>query len=165
MKALVTGGRGFIGSFLVEELLRSGFEVNCLLRKKKNELGWLEGLAFNYIEGDLHNDESLKQSVKGVDYVFHLAGATKARNMEEFDRINADGTRNLLEATVKANPKIDKFVLVSSLAAVGPSTNGHPKAESELAQPISNYGRSKLEAEQIALSFAQKLPVAILRPP
>jgi len=165
LKALVTGARGFIGSHLVEALLKKKYEVRCLLRNKKGADTWLQDLDVEVVEGDLTRPESLLGAVKDMEYVFHLAGSTKAYSKGEFDKSNFCGTKNLLEATAKANPELKRFVHVSSLAVGGPSRNGKPLTEKEASQPVSNYGRSKLKAENAALEYAKKIPVAIVRPP
>ncbi|MCH7679771.1 NAD-dependent epimerase/dehydratase family protein [candidate division KSB1 bacterium] len=165
MKALVTGARGFIGSHLVEALLKKKYEVRCLLRKKKVAAAWLQDLEIEIVEGDLTRPESLLGAVKDMEYVFHLAGSTKAYSKGEFDKSNFGGTKNLLEATAKANPTIKRFVHVSSLAVGGPSRDGTALTENEPSHPVSNYGRSKLKAENAALAHAKEIPVAIVRPP
>ncbi len=164
MKALVTGARGFIGSFLVEKLLEQGHEVRCLLRRKSGH-SWLDGLDFETVQGDITQAASLETAVQNVDVVFHLAGCTKALNRAGFYRVNVDGTRNLLEATAKYNPQLSRFVHVSSLAAAGPTRNGRPLLESEKPFPVSNYGKSKLESEHVAQEFCADLPITIVRPP
>lgn len=163
MKALVTGGRGFIGSFLVEALLEKGYEVHCLLRK--GSLGWLKGLDIRRIDGDITEPEALQSAVRNMDYIFHLAGALKARNLTDFQKINAGGAKNLLEAVGRNNTGVSRFVLVSSLSAAGPSPAGRPVTETDPPHPVSNYGKSKLLAEKIALEYANKFPVTIVRPP
>lgn len=165
MKALITGARGFIGSFLVEELVASGFEVYCLLRQKKTANDWLAGLAIHPMEGDILEPASLQAAVKGIDYVFHLAGLTKALNREQFYEVNVQGTVNLLDAVRDRDSTIKRFVLVSSLAAAGPSPDGKPVTETDPARPISDYGKSKLQAEQTAEAFASDVPISIVRPP
>lgn len=165
MRILVTGARGFIGSFLVEALLTRGDTVRCLLRDNKKAAGWLSGLALEIVTGDINDKPSLQKAVRGVDSIFHVAGITKARNRSEFDRINFEGTQNLLEAAHQFNPDIRRFVLVSSLAAAGPSLNGHPVTELDTPHPISNYGQSKLKAEEAVRRYRDRLPVTIVRPP
>lgn len=165
MKALVTGGRGFIGSFLVKLLLAKGIQVRCLLRNKRKDQRWLTGLDFEHATGDITEPNSLLPTVEGVDYVYHLAGLTKSSFKSEFHKINVEGTRNLLDATLKINPNLRRFVLVSSLAAAGPSPDGNPLTESDPANPMSDYGKSKLKAEEIALKYSQKFPMSIVRPP
>lgn len=165
MKALVTGARGFIGSFLVEKLFEQKYEVKCILRKKGVGLKWLEGLDIIEVEGDLLDPESLISAVKDVDYVFHLAGLTKALKTEDYYEANVTGTKNLLEAVVKMNPSIKRFVHVSSLAAGGPSFDGTPLTEEQQPYPVSHYGKSKLESEKVVTQYFDKLPVTIIRPP
>jgi nucleoside-diphosphate-sugar epimerase len=165
LKALVTGGRGFIGSFLVEKLLQSGYEVRCLLRNKGKGFGWLNGLDIEFYEGEITNPDSLTHAVQGVDYVFHLAGATKSNSKIEFYKINTEGTKNLLKATQEFNRKVKRFVFVSSLAAAGPGQAGKPVTESDPPKPVSHYGKSKLKAEQATRSFSKEIPITIIRPP
>ncbi len=165
MKVLVTGARGFIGSHLVEALLKKNYAVRCLLRKKKGAQTWLQDLEVEIAEGDLTRPESLLGAVKDMDFVFHLAGSTKAYSKWEFDKSNFEGTKNLLEATIKSNPGIKRFVHVSSLAVGGPCQSGKPLTENQPPRPVSNYGRSKLKAENAALEYAKEIPVVITRPP
>ena len=77
LKALVTGGTGFIGSHLTEALIEKGVHVRCL-RRKTSDLKWLKGLPIEFVHGDCNDKTSLEKAVQGVDWVFHLAGVTKA---------------------------------------------------------------------------------------
>lgn len=164
LKALVTGANGFVGSHLVEELLSRGYQVTCLVRKTSN-LRWLSGLKVEYVYADISQKESLKNVLKEMDFVFHVAGLTKAKSQEEYFRANYWGTKNLIEACVEDNPQIRRFVYVSSQAAVGPGKDGQPLNENSLCNPITDYGKSKLEGEKIVLEYSSKLPVTIIRPP
>ena len=114
----MTGGTGFIGSHLVEALLKEGIEVRCLVRDP-NKLSWLAGLDVEAVRGDCAAPAGLSDAVKGVDYVFHAAGITKAVKPQDYYSVNAQGTENLLRAAIKEAGRIRKFVLVSSQAAVG----------------------------------------------
>ncbi len=163
-KALVTGANGFVGSHLVEHLLDRGYEVTCLVRKT-SDLGFLAGLKSEYRYGDVTDIASLKEALKGVDFVFHAAGLTKAKSREEYFRANSLGTENIVSACFEVNPQIRKFVYVSSQAAVGPCGDFKPLDEDADCQPLTDYGRSKLEGEKKALAFKDKIPVSIVRPP
>jgi len=161
---LVTGGTGFIGSHLVEALHQKGIRVRCLLRKT-SDLKWLSGLPIETIFGDCSEKNSLKEAVKGVEWVFHLAGVTKATHKKTYFESNAIGTQNLIQACLEQNAPIQKFIYVSSQAAAGPCRNGNKKKESDPCDPVSAYGESKRMGEELALAHAHELPLLILRPP
>lgn len=162
-RVLVTGATGFIGSHLVERLARRGVFVRCLVRKTSN-LRWLQGLDVEYAYGDITEYGTLTSAVTGVDTVFHLGGMTKAHTEEELYLANANGTVNLIKAVVENNPRLKRFVYVSSQAAAGPSPDGGPIAESDPAHPITPYGESKLSGEEAVLTFHSQIPVTIVRP-
>lgn len=163
-KAFVTGATGFIGSHLVDELLKKNYGIKCLIRKSSNTK-WLKGKPVEFIEGDLFTDEVLKRALSDVDCVYHVGGVTFARKKEEFFRGNVDATKSLLEACYKYNPKITKFVHVSSQAAVGPSFDGKPIDETRDYFPLTTYGRSKVEAEKAVIGYFDKMKCTIVRPP
>ncbi len=162
-RVLVTGGTGLVGSHLVESLLRQGYAVTCLVRNP-HRLRWLQGMGVQIVQGDCNQPESLAAAVRGVSTVFHSAGLTKSKHVREYYLVNHIGTKNLLEACARHNPAIKKFILVSSLAAAGPSTNGRPVREDDTPRPVSDYGRSKLLAEEEALKYKDAFPVVIIRP-
>jgi len=164
VKALVTGGNGFIGSHLVELLLRKKYDVRCLVRKT-SDLRWLQNLPVEFVHGDLFDPLALQNAVTGVDYVFHSAGLTKARTKEEYFRANHLGTKNILDAVTTHNPSVKRFVLMSSLTAAGPGTDSTPITEDRAAHPITTYGRSKLRAEQECARAMPLLRITIVRPP
>jgi len=164
MKALVTGASGFIGSTLIQELNTRGFEVSALMRKTSSAAN-LEGLKYERLEGDLSDLRSLKSAVKGMDYVFHLAGTIFGPNRQYFFEHNSEGTRRLAEAVAENCPSLKRFVFVSSLAAGGPSLSASPRTESDSDAPVSAYGWSKLSAEHTLLKFKDRYPISILRPP
>jgi nucleoside-diphosphate-sugar epimerase len=99
-----------------------------------------------------------------MDYIYHLAGVTKAKRIDEYYRANQQGTRNLLAAVKEHNPHLRRFVFVSSQSATGPSPSVTPIDENALPTPVTNYGKSKLGAEQECEKFFQDFPVTILRP-
>ncbi len=164
MKAFVTGSTGFIGSHLVDSLLKKGFDVTCLVRKSSS-LRHLEGLNVCLVKGDCCKADSLSEAVRGSDYIFHIAGLTKARSQDDFYNANVAGTENLLKAVLKSGLSIRRFFYLSSLAAAGPSHNGTPLNEDCEPNPVSVYGRSKYEGERLVYDHRDKLPVTIIRPP
>lgn len=164
MKVLVTGGNGFIGSFLVEQLLNDGHAVRCLVRRTSN-LQWLKDLDIELFYGELRDPSTLVAAVDDIDLVYHLAGVTRGRREADYIEGNYTATVNLLHACQNVGSASQKFVFVSSQAAGGPSPNGKLLTESEAQHPISAYGRSKLLAERAVLKFAQQRPATIVRPP
>jgi nucleoside-diphosphate-sugar epimerase len=165
MKILVTGGSGFLGSHVVEQLSAEGHDVVALVRKSSNSrfLQSLKNVELAY--GAVEDREAARRAMRGVDAVIHSAGLVKARDEEEFIRTNAGGTENLLDAAMEVAPNLKRFVLISSLAAIGPSDDGRPIATDRTPSPVTRYGRSKLEAERRALARKGDLPLTILRPP
>ena len=163
MRALVTGATGFIGSHLVEGLLQKGVQVRCLVRKT-SDLSWLKSLSIEVVHGDCSNKASLGEAVKGVDQVFHLAGVTKAIEEKTYFEVNALGTENLIHACLENNPRLQKFIYLSSQAAAGPCQNGGTKKESDQCEPVSAYGHSKRMGEEFALAHTHEIPLLILRP-
>ena len=161
--ALVTGGTGFVGSHLVELLLSRDYDVTCLVRDPAR-LRWLTGLNVRIVTGDCSQPASLDAAVRDVSVVYHVAGLTKSYRARDYYRTNQLGTRNLLEACGRHTRAIRKFVLVSSLAAAGPSRAGRPVSDRDVPAPVSDYGRSKLRAEEEVLRFKDRFPVVILRP-
>ena len=163
MKALVTGATGFVGSHLVERLLADGHEVVATLRPT-SDTRWLEGLPAERRVASLDDPESLRRAVEGAEWVFHVAGLTRARSERVYMATNAEGTRRLLEAAAEAR-SVQRFIYVSSLAAAGPSADGRALVEADEPRPLPGYGASKLAGERAVAEFADRLAVAIVRPP
>jgi nucleoside-diphosphate-sugar epimerase len=160
----VTGGTGFVGSHVAEQLLEQGFTVRCLVRSSRTRLSWLEGLSVDVVKADMTDAKALTRHCEDIDYIFHVAGSTKVLRNSGYRVGNVEVTRNLLLAAAQ-HPHVKKFCLVSSLAAVGPSYDGQPLTEESPCRPVSLYGASKYEAEQLARRFFDRLPIVILRPP
>ncbi len=164
MIALVTGATGFIGSHLVELLLKQNYAVRVLLRKTSDTV-WLKGLPVECVYGDLFDTVALQNAVSGVDYVFHSAGVTKAKTPEEYYRGNTEGVVNMLDAVIRHNPGLKRFVQISSQTAAGPSPGITPVTEETTPAPITTYGKSKWKAEQECAQRLEKIPITIVRPP
>ncbi len=164
MRVLVTGASGFLGSHVAEQLSAAGHQVVALVRKssKVDFLKTLKGVEFAF--GDVADRDSIKVAVKGADAVIHSAGAVKARSPEEFHQINVGGTENAFFAAKEAAPDLKRFVFVSSLAGAGPSEDGRPVSITS-RNPVTHYGRSKLDAEDFLEGHKDSLPITMIRPP
>lgn len=156
-KVLVTGGAGFIGSNLVDMLIENDFEVSVLDNLSS---GKMENLPekVKLIKGDIRDSETVKQAMKDVDIVYHLAAqASVAVSMKEpllDGTINTIGTLNLLDHALKA--EIDHFIFFSTGGAIYGEPDQIPPNENSSEEPVSVYGASKLAAEKY-IAFYEKL--------
>lgn len=167
MRALVTGATGFLGYHICAALKKCGYDVAGLVRHTSNYSG-LKELQIELRYGSLDDPASLLTALKNCDYIFHSAGLIKATHPDQFFRANHLGTRNLLKAAlalINQGQKIQRFIYLSSLAASGPSRDGHPMDEQTPSAPITAYGHSKLAGEQETLKFRDLIPVTVIRPP
>ncbi len=164
MRFFVTGGTGFIGSHMVELILSQGWEVVCPVRNTAS-LGYLQETEVEVIP--LKSIEDYTAEAPSFDYVIHLAGATRALDYEGYKTANVDLTKRLLElfSGDVSGSLIKRFVLVGSQASCGPCTDDcTPVCETDPTYPVSLYGRSKLEAEEVARNYAERVPITIVRP-
>lgn len=167
-KILITGASGFIGSFIVEEALRQGFETWAAVRGSSSRQ-FLQDERIHFIELNLSSEEQLRGQLKGhdFDYIVHAAGVTKCLNKEDFYRINTEGTKNLVHAILDLKMPLKRFVYISSLSIMGAIHEQQPYQEireDDTARPNTAYGRSKLEAEHFLDTVASRVPYIILRP-
>ena len=168
MKILITGASGFIGSFIVEEALKRGFETWAAVRKSSSK-AYLQDERINFIELNLSSKEQLVEQLKGkgFDYVVHAAGVTKCLNKQDFSRINTLGTKNLVDALMEVGMPLKRLVFISSLSIFGAIKEQQPYEEireTDSPQPNTAYGKSKLEAEKYLESLGTRVPYIILRP-
>jgi UDP-glucuronate 4-epimerase len=174
-KALVTGCAGFIGSHLTEKLLEEGWDVTGLDNfhqyydkklKIKNLEFFLKNKNFTFYEGSILSEPDLESLNSEFDCIFHLAAIAGVRNSienpDEYFRINKIGTKNLLEKF----SKVKKFVFASSSSVYGDiEKHETPVKEDHPLNPISPYGESKKQAEEICQEFSKthSIQVVILR--
>jgi UDP-glucose 4-epimerase len=158
LRALVTGGAGFIGSHLVDRLIKDGYEVvvldNFFSGEIKNIKHHPDSRRFHLVRGDVRNPGDVREAVKNVDAVFHLAAVVSVplsiENPSLVNDVNVRGTLNLLEASLKADVK--RFVYASSCAVYG-EADTLPINERHPTSPISPYAASKLAAEYYCKVF------------
>jgi UDP-glucose 4-epimerase len=164
-RVLITGASGFVGFHLIEEALKNNLEVYAAVRKS-SKIDHLKSLDIKYTYPDFTDITSLKKEINEnkYDYIIHAAGVTKAKSQKEYNQINAAYTNNLAKAVLESDIKLKKFVLISSLAAVGPlnSLQGVITEQTPPA-PVTAYGKSKLLAEENLKTFSS-LNYNILRP-
>lgn len=164
-KVFITGGTGFIGSTLVDELIKKNYEVKCLVRKTSNTK-WLKDKPVELVHGDLWNKEILTNALKDVDYVYHVGGVTFAKKKEDYFKGNAEATKSLIEICSNSNPNIKKFIHLSSQTVTGPSLSAtSPVNEETPCNPITTYGMSKLKAEEHVKEYFDKMNITIVRAP
>ena len=168
MKILITGASGFIGSFIVEEALKKGFDTWAAVRKSSSK-EYLKDERINFIELNLSSKAQLIEQLRGhdFDYVVHAAGVTKCLNKQDFHRINTEGTKNIIDAILELQMPLKRFVFVSSLSVFGAIKEKQPYdeiRETDIPQPNTEYGRSKLAAEKYLESLGSRVPYIILRP-
>ena len=156
---LVTGGSGFLGQALVPRLLAAGAKVR-VLDTAAIPAAWqgkVEGIV-----GDIRDAAAVDAAVAGMECVLHCAAALPIhRSAKLIHGVNVDGTRNLLDASVRHGVK--SFLFVSSTAVYGLHKE-HPITEANRMIPVGPYGESKVLAEQVCASYRDRLHVAVIRP-
>ena len=163
MKALVTGATGFTGSALCERLIRDGWDVSAFVRASSNTAE-IEKLGVHCIENDIRDAGSVRESFPDVDVVFHIAAAYRAEHADhtEFQRVNVDATRHLLEEALRRG--VPRFVHCSTVGVQG-EIEDPPAAEDYRFKPGDHYQESKLEGEKVAIEFVDRgLNVSVVRP-
>ena len=158
MKYLVTGGAGFIGSNIVEELVRRGESVRVLdnfsTGKRENLAEFLDGIEL--IEGDIRSYHIVREAVEGIDVVLHQAALPSVprsvRDPITSNEVNVSGTLNLLDVAKEA--KVKRIVFASSSSVYGDNPE-LPKHEGMIPKPLSPYAVSKLAGEQYCGVFSR----------
>lgn len=156
----ITGATGFVGRCLLKCLQESENEIICLSRQK------VEGgtSSVRWIAADLRDAKIYARDLERADFVIHLAGVVSSKSKAAYYETNVEGTGRLLEACQKTQGLLQRFLYMSTIAVMGPGFDGRLLKESDACAPESEYGKSKLEAERMAASYAASIPVVILRP-
>lgn len=174
LKVLITGADGFIGSHLTEALVNSGFDVRAFVCYNSfNSNGWLDSVSndlkkkIDFFPGDIRDPNGVREAMKGIDVVFHLAALIAIpfsyHSPDSYIDTNVKGTLNIIQA---ARDNKVKRVLVTSTSEVYGTAQFVPITELHPKQPQSPYSASKIGADAIADSFYRSfdLPITIVRP-
>lgn len=164
----LTGATGFVGSAVARLLLADGFAVRALVRPSSNRAN-LSGLDLDVVDGDLRDGAMLRQAMRGVRHVFHVAADYRlwAPDPAEIIRANVEGTRAIMAAAL-ANG-VERIVYTSSVATLRPSDDGTPVDETSPlreADAIGAYKKSKVLAERLVERMVadDALPAVIVNP-
>ena len=165
MKYFVTGATGFLGGVLVRKLREQGHEVHASVRDPEKAQD-LQTIGVKLFKGDVTDKESMREAMRGVDGIYHVAGWYKigAKDKRDAERVNVQGTRNVLELMQQLN--IPKGIYTST-CAVNSDTHGKVVDESYRfsGKHLSEYDRTKAAAHKIAKEFIAKgLPLVIVMP-
>jgi nucleoside-diphosphate-sugar epimerase len=160
MRIFVTGGTGFIGQHVCKRLVERGDEVFALVRSPKKAAVLPAGVKV--VEGDLSIFADPATKLPECDVVIHLAAVIAADTLEQYEAINFDAVKNLLDCLGRQSWKPTRLLFASSLAASGPSPAGTALTERDPLHPIDPYGDAKARAE--ALVAAAPFPTTSFRP-
>ena len=169
---LITGAGGFIGSHLVEEFVKAGYDVKAFVRyNSRNSWGWLEDTdvkdQIEVVAGDIRDYDSVEQALKGCEAVIHLAALIGIPysyvSPLAYVRTNVEGTYNVLQCAMKASVK---QVIVTSTSETYGTAQYVPIDEKHAAVGQSPYSATKIAADQLAISYFRSfsLPIKIVRP-
>ncbi len=166
MRVLITGGTGFIGSRLALSSVEKGHAV-ALLGQANNVVEQqnqrvLEDNGIRVTLGSVTDRDTVLELAQGCDVVFHLAAAQHEANVpdQHFWTVNVDGTRNVIAASMKAGVK--RFVHASTIGVYGSAMVSEINEDTPL-RPDNIYGVTKYEGEKLAVSFADKIPISVVR--
>jgi dihydroflavonol-4-reductase len=169
-KILITGGTGFLGSYIIKELVQKGYLVRALRRSKKTPF-WIPKEILEqveWVEGDVLDIVSLEEAMNGIEIVIHSAAIVSFVNKEkkEMQLVNVDGTANVVNVALEKN--VRKLVHISSVAALGRTAGGgHVNEEKkwEESKVNTHYAKSKYRAElEVWRGVAEGLDAVILNP-
>src|SRR5947209_7473196 len=167
MRIFVTGATGFVGSHVAQLLAAQGADLRLLVRPSSRTEN-ISSLHADHVIGDLRDPESLKQAMRGCEFVFHVAADYRlwVRDPEQMYRSNVEGTRAIIRAAQETG--VRRVIYTSSVATMGFTREGHVAGENSpvsIRDMVGHYKRSKFMAEQIALEAGQKgANVVVVKP-
>lgn len=167
---LITGATGFIGGFIVDKALAEGMNVWVAVRPSSSRK-YLTDTRIHFINLNFDSTSQMMEAMAVIrfDYVVHAAGVTKCIHSEDFFRVNTQGTKNLVDTLLKQHHPLRRFVYVSSLSVYGAVREDYPHQDilsTDIPQPNTQYGRSKLQSEDYLDDLTRRglLPCVTLRP-
>lgn len=160
MNILITGATGFIGRHLASRLAKGSHSVRCLVRDN-GDISCLRNLNVDLFYGDLLSKDSLRVALDKVDLIYHLAGEAYSRKKDDYYKGNILATQNLLEACKERSPK--RIIFLSSVGVYKPVATETLLTEESECKPITFYGKSKLDAEELIKKYNG--PWVIVRAP
>jgi nucleoside-diphosphate-sugar epimerase len=167
IRPLITGAESFIGSHLVDALCRRGIKPRLFVLNN-TDLSNLRGKYNDLIvQGDLRTGEGLREAVKGVDILFHLASVTRGYTRHHFVSGNLRMSNNIIKQ-LRGLPSFKRVVLLSSMATVGPVSllkDGEFIDEEYTYEPMLHYGVGKKSIEDFLKNSAEEIPYTIIRSP
>ena len=156
MKILITGGAGYIGSHIAKVFLDNGASVKVLDDLTNSDTKRIDSLNVDFVNASVNNSEKVSSALKDSELVIHCAAYKSVEESElnprKYEEVNVLGTENLLTQMVNAG--VTKLIFASTAAVYGNSVKS-PISESYIPIPISNYGRTKLEAEKCITRFTK----------
>lgn len=167
---LVTGGTGFLGSYIIQQLVEKGYKVRAL-RRSTTVPAWIPAAIFNsveWVEGDILDVVSLEDAMEGVDAIIHSAAVVSFAKQDRVNmyQVNVEGTANVVNIALEKN--IRRLVYISSVAALGRTANGGHVTEEkkwEESKVNTHYAISKFKAEvQVWRGMSEGLDAVILNP-
>ncbi|MCL6524149.1 MAG: NAD-dependent epimerase/dehydratase family protein [Thermoflavifilum sp.] len=158
----ISGGTGFIGQYVVQQLVQQGHRLHVLTRQHKQS----QHPAIEYFPGDITSYESVNRAMRGCELAYHLAGYARAWHCRRdyYWQVNAEGTRHILEAAIAQG--LRRVCVVSTAGILPPSIDGKPITEEAPLRPELHtlYESSKWQGEQIARSYLSQIEVVIAYP-
>ena len=166
MRVFLTGATGFVGRHVAESLASGGHELRCLVRSRERAAHLVDA-GHELVVGGLLDEPVVSRAVEDVDAVVHVAGLIAARSRDQMRRVNVTGAGQLAAACRAASSLPRRFVLISSLAAGGPSAvDGGGVREDDEPRPVSCYGESKLDGERaVQRALPDGTALTVIRPP
>ena len=160
MNILITGATGFIGRHLASRIAKGSYAVRCLVRSS-SDISWLRNLDVDIFYGDLLSKHSLGDALDKIDQIYHLAGEVYSRKKDNYYRGNILATHNLLEACKEKGTR--RIIFLSSVGVYKPVTTKTLLTEESECEPITFYGKTKLDAEELIKK--SNIPWVIVRAP